>query len=203
MRFVDVTETAAQRSGYTREELLQMGPEDFSDTPRADLERYFDAAIAAGAKGTRFEHLSRLKDGTKIYVEIRRRALRLGGRWIIFSSTRDISKRKRAELAALRLGRMFAALSATNEVIMRTPTTEELYASVCNAAVDGGKFLGASICCTQENSARMRVVAASGPEADRLKGLYISMDQSTPEGSGLVGTAFHSQTPCVSDDFFE
>src|SRR5882724_5133213 len=70
MRFVDVTETAAQRSGYTREELLQMGPEDFSDTPRADLERYFDAAIAAGAKGTRFEHLSRLKDGTKIYVEI-------------------------------------------------------------------------------------------------------------------------------------
>ena len=36
--------------------------------------------------------------------------------------------------------RMFAALSATNEAILRTGSQEELYQRVCDAAVYGGKF---------------------------------------------------------------
>ena len=41
--------------------------------------------------------------------------------------------------------RMFAVLSATNEAILRSTSEQDLYHDVCNAAVDGGKFLGTAI----------------------------------------------------------
>ena len=39
-----------------------------------------------------------------------------------------------------RLTRMFAALSETNEAIMRAQTRAELFQLVCEAAVHGGRF---------------------------------------------------------------
>lgn len=43
------------------------------------------------------------------------------------------------------IGQMFAALSATNEAILRTPSPDDLYRSVCEAAVHGGGFVAAAI----------------------------------------------------------
>ena len=44
-----------------------------------------------------------------------------------------------------RLAKMFAALSATNEAILRTKSADELYQQVCKAALSGGNLLGAAI----------------------------------------------------------
>ena len=38
-----------------------------------------------------------------------------------------------------RLNRMFGAISATNEAILRAKTEQELYQRVCDAAVHSGK----------------------------------------------------------------
>ena len=49
------------------------------------------------------------------------------------------------EAARARLSRMFAALSATNEAIMRAKSRAELFELVCEAAANGGKFTSTSI----------------------------------------------------------
>src|SRR5580765_5817419 len=52
MRFVDVNQTACQRMGYSREELLEMGPQDLLRDSRENIERLYDDVIAAGTAGT-------------------------------------------------------------------------------------------------------------------------------------------------------
>jgi len=46
MRFVDVNRTACRALGYTREELLGMGPQDVLPVSREELERDYDALLA-------------------------------------------------------------------------------------------------------------------------------------------------------------
>jgi diguanylate cyclase (GGDEF)-like protein/PAS domain S-box-containing protein len=99
MRFVDVNQTACTRMGYSREELLGMGPHDLLTSKREDIERLYDEAIAAGATGTTMESSARTKDGRLSTTELHRRALRMGGRWIIVSIARDITRRKQTEQA--------------------------------------------------------------------------------------------------------
>src|SRR5882724_12063306 len=96
MRYVDVNATACQMQGYSREEMLQMGPQDVSPVNREVLERSYDESIASG-ETTQLQSYHLRKDGTRIPVEVFRRAVRSGERWIIAAIVRDISARQRAE----------------------------------------------------------------------------------------------------------
>ena len=203
MRFVDVNQTAVDATGYTREELLAMGPQNLVMADRQDLERSYDAVIAAGSTGVTTEIEGRGKDGTRAVVELHRRALLADGRWLIVTISRDVTQRKRAEQAALRLRRMYAALSSTNDAILRVKSAEELYQRVCEAAVEGGKFLTTAVIIPDEVTGETRIAAAAGERADSLHRVGIALDDSTPEGRGLVGTAFRSHTHCVSNDFLK
>src|SRR5688572_4669177 len=99
MRFVDVNQTACTRMGYSREELLQMGPQDLLNSSREQIERIYDEVIAAGGAGTTAESSARTKDGRQTMTELHRRALRMGNGWVIVSVARDITRRKQAEQA--------------------------------------------------------------------------------------------------------
>jgi two-component system sensor histidine kinase/response regulator len=114
---------------------------------------------------------------------------------------RQPGREKRAELAAQRVARMFAALSDTNEAIMRVASPEDLYQRVCEAAVHGGKLLAATLCVPRENSMDAQIVAVAGASAEHLRNVRLSIDASIPEGRSLIGTAFRTQAPCVSNDF--
>jgi PAS domain S-box-containing protein len=201
LKFVDATVTASSRTGYSHEELMKMGPLDLLKESREELIRSYDEAIAAGTKGVRTESTGRLKDGGQTYVELNRHAMQIDGRWIIVTISRDVTERKLAELAAQRFARMFAALSDTNEAIMRVASPEDLYQRVCEAAVHGGRLLAASICVPGERSADAQIVAVAGAGAEKLRNMRLSIDSSTPEGRGLIGTAFRTQAPCISQDF--
>jgi hypothetical protein len=52
-------------------------------------------------------------------------------------------------------GRMFAALSATNEAILKTDAPEELFQRVCDAAVHGGGFKAAGRLLPQSDSVKL------------------------------------------------
>jgi len=97
MRFIDVNEAACRGTGRTRAELLEMGPHDLLQTPRAAIEAEYDAVIAQGSAGTRSESSYASKDGARRWTELHRRALRAGESWIVVSISRDITERKRAE----------------------------------------------------------------------------------------------------------
>ncbi|MGH8670005.1 MAG: PAS domain S-box protein, partial [Burkholderiales bacterium] len=97
MRFVDVNEAACRGVGFSREQLLGMGPQDLLRAPRREIEEAFDAVIAQGQQGVRAENSYVAKDGTTRWTELHRRALRSNDGWIIVTISRDITERKRAE----------------------------------------------------------------------------------------------------------
>ena len=71
-------------------------------------------------------------------------------------------EKARTESQKERLTRMFAALSATNEAIMRAKSREELFDLVCEAAASGGRFTSTTIALADSGSDLLRIVAAAG-----------------------------------------
>ncbi|HEY2684246.1 MAG TPA: response regulator [Steroidobacteraceae bacterium] len=200
LKFLDASATAISRTGYSYAELMQMGPQDLLiDTP-ANLAKAYDEVIAAGTRGIRTEAKGVLKDGRQTYVELNRHAMLCDGKRIIVSVSRDITERKQAEFVAQRAARLFAALAATNEAIMRVADAAKLYQRICEAVVEGGKLLAAAVFVTEE-AVRARVAAAAGLEAKWFRELEVSLDGQHPEGGGLVASAFRSQATSVSNDY--
>jgi diguanylate cyclase (GGDEF)-like protein len=110
-------------------------------------------------------------------------------------------ERRIADEHRARLTRMFAALSETNEAIMRAQTRAELFHLVCEAAVHGGRFNATMIALADPGSDFLRVVAAAGPKADMQRTVKIAVTDAYPEGRGLSGTAFRTLQPCITNDY--
>ncbi|HET7865323.1 MAG TPA: EAL domain-containing protein [Burkholderiaceae bacterium] len=204
MRILDCNATACLQMGLTRQEMLRSSPHEVWHADRAKLAEVFERTLLAGAEGIKLLTPGRTQaGGTRPMVEVHHRALRSGGNWIIVTVARDVTERLRTEKSARRVGEMLAALSATNEAIMRTQSPEALYQQVCDAAVDGGKYQTAAILLPDPGTADTLIVAVSGPNAQALRQVRISVDGSTPQGRGLVGTAFNTRAPCISNQFLQ
>src|SRR5260221_162976 len=99
-----------------------------------------------------------------------------------------------------RLTRMFAALSATNEAIMRAKSRAELHELVCEAAAKGGRFNSTSILLARPDNDYPDMVAVAGPSAESMRRVKVSFNAAQPEGQGLCGNAFRSLRACVAND---
>ncbi|MET4798281.1 GAF domain-containing protein [Bradyrhizobium sp. LB11.1] len=110
-------------------------------------------------------------------------------------------ERARTEAQKERLTRMFAALSATNEAIVRAKSRTELFDLVCQAASTGGKFTSTTIALARADSDQLEILAAAGPSAETTRNVRLSIDADRPEGRGMSGTAFRTRQPCVSNDY--
>lgn len=100
-----------------------------------------------------------------------------------------------------RLTCMFAALSATNEAIMRAVSREELYQFVCEGICEAAKFTSAAIALLDETGDYLTVHGVSGPTADRMRKLVLATSADHPAGKGLSGSAFRTGQPAVSNDW--
>ncbi|KHK00416.1 ABC transporter substrate binding protein [Desulfovibrio sp. TomC] len=96
-RFLDVNREAQRQTGYSREELLRMGPADLdvNHTPQSvvDFHRNMDAD-----RPIVFETVNRRKDGELIHLEVR--GIRLFAEEtgaVLMGIARDITQRKRLE----------------------------------------------------------------------------------------------------------
>lgn len=102
------------------------------------------------------------------------------------------------------LAGMYAVLSATNEAILHSETPSGLYQAVCDAAVDGGKFMAVAVLVPERETGWLKAVAAAGMRPDQIGGDNgISVAEAPAEGQGLAGTAYRSGTPCISNDFLD
>ena len=93
---LEVNDNACHHLGYTREELLRMGPFDI-DAPEehSDIAVRAQRLLADGHLMWEGTHVA--KDGRRIPVEVNTRLVDLDGSRSIISSVRDISARKDAE----------------------------------------------------------------------------------------------------------
>ena len=105
------------------------------------------------------------------------------------------------EAARARLSRMFAALSATNEAIVRATSRAELFDLVCEAAVVGGNFTSTVIALQKPGAEFLEVVAAAGPDRARASVVRLSADAARPEGQGVTGNALRARRPYISNDY--
>jgi GAF domain-containing protein len=97
--------------------------------------------------------------------------------------------------------RMFAALNATNEAILKTDVQEELFQRVCDAAVHGGGFKSAAALLVAGDG-WLRFVAVSGHDGGTpLSEIRISVDAASERGKGLAGPAFRTCRSCITNDF--
>ena len=96
MRLIEVNETASQMLGYSREELLELGPMDLGPGSRDQLEAMYDAIIA-GQPRTASMETARRKDGSVFPVEVDWHAQRAEDDWIIVGVLRDVTERTEAE----------------------------------------------------------------------------------------------------------
>jgi len=110
-------------------------------------------------------------------------------------------EKSKADEQKERLARMFAALSATNEAILRAKSREEMFKLVCQGAASGGKFTSIVIALARPGSDFLDSVAAGGAAADASLKVRLSTNEAHPGGRGLSGRAFRSGQACISNDY--
>ena len=108
--------------------------------------------------------------------------------------------RKNGERAVRRLNRMFGAISATNEAILRAKTEQDLYQRICDAAVHSGKSVATVVLLAEPGSIWLKPVAGTGESIEQITQSRFSIDPDNAYGNGVCGRAFRTQKPCINSD---
>ena len=111
MRYVDVNTTTCSLLGYSRQELLAMGPQDLLPASREELAKAYEALIASPSSVGTVHSQYLCKDGSRLPIESTRRVLSSVGRPIIVAISRDIRERMAAEEALRESEARFRALT--------------------------------------------------------------------------------------------
>ena len=135
MRFVEVNATSCEMLGYTRAEMLALGPVALGAVTREALEHVYDTVIAGEASKKLNEATLHCKDGSSLQVEVSRQAMLSGDDWIIVSVVRDITERKQAQQKLQHQANHDALTGMPN----RTYFYDTLRKTIALAAVQGWK----------------------------------------------------------------
>ena len=116
-------------------------------------------------------------------------------------AARDITSRIVAEKKLKRLNHLYAALSKSNEAIVRCQNEQQLYETVCENAVVHGELAMAWVGILAEDGSTISPVAAYGHGREYLEKVHISVDEYSPLGKGPTGLAFREEKPVWCQDF--
>ncbi|HEY6896125.1 MAG TPA: EAL domain-containing protein [Rhodocyclaceae bacterium] len=117
-----------------------------------------------------------------------------------FNEMADAIARRDAHVA--QLNRIYAALSATNQTIVRVDNELELLCSICSIAVEYGGMRLAWVGRRDRASERIVVAECCGSGLAYLDGLSISLDPADEDCRGPIASAWLSQHPVIVQDFF-
>jgi diguanylate cyclase (GGDEF)-like protein/PAS domain S-box-containing protein len=133
MRFVEVNTTACEMFGYSREELLALGPARLIGVDVEQLAKAYDDVIAGLVRNELSEVRFTRKDGSSFQGEIRRHAQLSGTDWIIVGLVRDVTEgNERAD----ELRRFRAAMEMSGESIALVDRASMHYVDVNQTMCD-------------------------------------------------------------------
>jgi diguanylate cyclase (GGDEF)-like protein/PAS domain S-box-containing protein len=98
---------------------------------------------------------------------------------------------------------LYALLSATNQIIIRINSQQQLFDEVCHNVIKQPHLVLAWIGLTNDNTKSVDVLAHAGPATNYLNCLSISTDPSVPEGKGPTATAIRENRSIVTNRFQE
>ena len=199
-RLVEVNDRAVEAYGYPRERLLQMSWEDLAvSDSRPGFEILWDKTKDASAVVYEAEHIR--ADGSRFPAEVSARVIEARGRTFYQAIIRDITERKAAERKILRLSNMYAALSQTNQAIVRMTNRDELFAEMCRIAVEFGHFRGTWIGLLDDTAGEVVSAVYCGEHPEFFRGRRVPIHPDAPAGAGPTGTAVREARLSVSNDF--
>jgi diguanylate cyclase (GGDEF)-like protein len=99
-----------------------------------------------------------------------------------------------------RFNGLVAALSATNEAVMRAESRIDLFQRICETAVSGGIFCETSILLPDSADEFLNVVAGCGPASEMLKHFKIPIYPAHPEHRGPAASAYCTGKPFFRND---
>ena len=124
-KFIEVNEIGLKRLGYSREELLKMGPKDIV-APEKTQEMPENAAILIKDGCNTFEIVHITKNGDKIPVEVNNHLINYKGRKVCLAISRDITERKRMKDALIESEEKFREIfNNANDMITLGELKEE------------------------------------------------------------------------------
>ncbi|MDO8606671.1 MAG: GAF domain-containing protein [Phaeospirillum sp.] len=195
-----VNDAACALLGYDHAELLRMHAADLNPChPRERWEAHWDDLKQRGS--LRFETELRCKDGSLLPVEISANFLSYGSEQFDVAFVRDMRDHKAAEAQITHLKDVYAALSQTNQSIVRCRNRQDLFDSIVKIAVDFGHFRMAWIGFPDEKTKAVHPMAWAGEGSDYLDGLIISTDADSPYGQGPTGRAIRTGEHCIIERF--
>lgn len=204
-QYLYVNDTTCRMTGYSREELLGMEAAELTLQSQDDVTEVYRKAREAGSEGFTDEpRLMVSKDRSRRgWWEPHFRHTIVHGREVVVILSREVTPRILAERAAVRAKKIYAALSATNEAIIRSTSPDQLFQAVCDAAIESGGMTTAVVLMPDPGSDLLIPRAMAGFGRDAMAETVISIDPDRPEGRGLNGTAFRSCEPEVTGDFLK
>ncbi|PIW45397.1 MAG: hypothetical protein COW18_11590 [Zetaproteobacteria bacterium CG12_big_fil_rev_8_21_14_0_65_54_13] len=118
MLFIDLNRTAHESLGYSKEEMLSMGPQDIKpDSNHCELANLITAVAESGETRT-FEAMHQRKDGSHFPVEVFLRAMQEEHQQpVVIASVRDVTARKAGEAELRKLSQ---AIQQAGEAVMIT-----------------------------------------------------------------------------------
>jgi len=197
--FIEINDIACQRLGFSRDELLALGPMDLE--PQVGPGSGDGPRNLAEQETSVFERVHLTKDRRSIPVEINAQMFQLQDRTLVLSVARDITERKAAEAKISRLTSLYAALSQCNQAIVHCHDEPGLFQVLCRCVVENGFAKMAWIGEVDQASGLIRPTAWFGDDPIRLEPLpRLCTGQDLPTG-GPAAITIQGDQPYWCQDF--
>jgi diguanylate cyclase (GGDEF)-like protein/PAS domain S-box-containing protein len=140
-------------------------------------------------------------DGSTVEVEVTASPVRHSQDFSVQIFVRDISERKQAERKIKRLTNLYSALSVTSHAVTRFQERDALLQETCRIAVVFGGLQTTWIGMVDAAQRRVVPVAVFGPGEAYARHVFISTDESRPEGRGPIALAVRDGRAYIVNDF--
>jgi diguanylate cyclase (GGDEF)-like protein/PAS domain S-box-containing protein len=198
-RLVDVNDTAAQRLGYTRDELLQLSAADISsggpDQPWPER-----VHAAQSSESLLREGVYHCKDRQYFPVEFSTSYVEYGHRGFLIALARDITERRQLEEQTAHYTRVVRMQSSINAAVLRIRNHDDLLREACRVATEIGGYESATLWIVDWDGRIARPLFMSGSAVDGAENHPLPLGDGEEPDASFIDRALRTGELTVCND---